>query len=414
MFSKRCFSVGALFFVLMVFARVGFSQQLQLEAPPLAASKNHQAVTPATASLRAYSPSFQSTKLYEDEAGNLYQYVLDSADSAPATGGGTGDGQSNLLLSRGGGEGVGSDDPTGVDSNGGRIVVPAEWRGTWIEGVPGHGTFKYSDMPYNEVRGIAGLEVQFENGHIKPGGWPAHVYWNGKKGGATVKIGKVTGTNSDFTNARDAMREKLRKAKVDGWESWTKPKGYTWNHTGDKNSTTMELIKTKIHKRVKHKGSAAFYRALLAAKAKRARVRGLLIVDAYQTFKDAVEFAQNDPLSGAVVTKDTSYFIDETGSVFYVQEAGLIFGEDKRIFVDGPKVGTDELLTDDEILNYKEIIKEKYGWVEKDIFGRPYRFHPGTHKKRIIISNPITGEVYGHMDKDGVHYYPDRTFKPTA
>jgi hypothetical protein len=62
-------------------------------------------------------------------------------------------------------------------------------------------------------------------------------------GGGQVEI-PMTGANSDFTAARNAMREKLDDPSWPGGRGLA-PEGYTWHHTED--GVTMQLVKRSAH-----------------------------------------------------------------------------------------------------------------------------------------------------------------------
>jgi hypothetical protein len=54
----------------------------------------------------------------------------------------------------------------------------------------------------------------------------------------------MTGANSDFTAARNAMREKLDDPSWPGGRGLA-PEGCTWHHTED--GVTMQLVKRSVH-----------------------------------------------------------------------------------------------------------------------------------------------------------------------
>lgn len=54
----------------------------------------------------------------------------------------------------------------------------------------------------------------------------------------------MNGDATDFTAARDAMRDKLNDPKWPGSRK-TQPEGYTWHHTED--GSTMQLVRSDIH-----------------------------------------------------------------------------------------------------------------------------------------------------------------------
>ena len=89
------------------------------------------------------------------------------------------------------------DDPTNATDPTGLAHLPADWRGTWIEGTKGNGIFQYSDIPENRAKGIAGLKVSYANERIAVGGFPAEAYYGGSAAAASVDIDVVTGTRLD-------------------------------------------------------------------------------------------------------------------------------------------------------------------------------------------------------------------------
>jgi hypothetical protein len=70
---------------------------------------------------------------------------------------------------------------------------------------------------------------------------PPSLYPNGE-----VEI-PMKGNNSDFTAARNAMREKLGDPRWPGGRS-NAPDGYTWHHNED--GTTMQLVRSDLHSKL--------------------------------------------------------------------------------------------------------------------------------------------------------------------
>ena len=86
------------------------------------------------------------------------------------------------------------------------IRAPADWRGTWVQGTKGNGTFKFFDIPENRESGLAGREFEFKGGYSRVGGFPSEFYYQGSREKATVEIDGVKGNDSDFTAADEEMR----------------------------------------------------------------------------------------------------------------------------------------------------------------------------------------------------------------
>lgn len=92
------------------------------------------------------------------------------------------------------------------------------------------------------LEATGGKPVKFKDGYP--------VFTPHAKG--SVKI-DMTGSSSDFTKARDAMREKLGDPSWPGGGPKQKaPKGWTWHHHQD--GATMELVPTDLNNRVSHTG----------------------------------------------------------------------------------------------------------------------------------------------------------------
>jgi hypothetical protein len=278
----------------------------------------------------------------------------------------------------------------------GRIHLPADWRGTWI-GEKGNGTFKYSDIPYNSSRGIANLEVEFQDNHIKVGGFPEKYYLNGNREYSRVEVDSIDGSINDFDKADTEMREKLRKAGVKDWDKWTRPEGYTWNHAGGTDSKTLELVESDVHRRVAHKGPAALPRAL----AKNWKGKALGLWDVYSTAKDAVEFATPSKFDDSIEYPEAYYFLDETGSVFWISVEWGVFGNTyRKEYIDGPKAGERVKIDWAAAKEFQELGEAKYGKVVYDFFGRPYKFKPGTDRTSIRVYDFLGNEI-GILDEDG-------------
>ena len=74
-----------------------------------------------------------------------------------------------------------------------------------------------------------------------------------------VEVPTLRGNNStDFTAARDAYREQLRREGVPGADTWEKPADLTWHH--HENCLTMVLESSAINLGTAHTGGAAHIR----------------------------------------------------------------------------------------------------------------------------------------------------------
>lgn len=159
------------------------------------------------------------------------------------------------------------------------LQYPSTKRGRWIAGEPGNGVFqyepevdKYGKKTWAGARGLGGVRIAFEGGFIKTKSLPSTFYYldSADKAEVDLKIVdpdvEITGGKADFDKAEAAMRKKTQNSK------WKKPPGYTWHHSGAPGETTLELVKTRYHKAIKHTGSAAVVRKIrtLAARARNA------------------------------------------------------------------------------------------------------------------------------------------------
>ncbi len=294
--------------------------------------------------------------------------------------------------------------------------LPADFRGTWIEGTKGNGVFQYNDLPVNQRAGIVGAKIRFEDKYIAVGGFPAEAYYGGSAESASVEIETPSGTSADSTAADEAMRKKLRNP------SWKRPISYRWNHAGQPGSKTMELVDVKYHEPMAHKGWGADLRAATRASraARRPRIRGrgpivggksvtgraVAVMSVYIAARDALRAAGVVQQEFTVLEEMDYYFVAEDGSVFVVLTSWL-WGAKKK-FIEGPRNGQEQQITSQAVEKYREIAEKKWGrYVPGTFFFSEPRFIPGTDRKTL----PFYIEEYGvprkagYIDEKGVHRY---------
>jgi hypothetical protein len=100
------------------------------------------------------------------------------------------------------------------------------------------------------------------------------------------------------------------------------------------------------------------------------------------------------------------YFTLEDGSVFVVQASGW-FAAGKRLFVLGPRKGTSERLSNDEMGEYRDLAEAKWGkYIPGTLFSAP-RFIPGTDRKSLPLYDYELGvpREVGWVDEIGDHRY---------
>jgi hypothetical protein len=295
-----------------------------------------------------------------------------------------------------------------------KTQLPADSRGTWIQGTKGNGTFRYNDSPENQSAGLAGKEVRYVDQHIAVGGFPSDAYYGGSAEAASVPIANVTGTKADAVAADAAMREKL------GNPNWKRPSGYKWNHAGPPGSKVMELVHERYHRPVSHKGPAAEPRAArrISRQAPGQKGRGGA-ADATGRAMGAltVYLAGRDTLRTLGVlqpdfasTGDAEYYFkDSGGSVFIVKPAGWLSGA-KREFIAGPRKGQTETITKAEEESYRAEAEKVWGKYIPGTLTRSPRFIPGTKRKTLPVYSDDEHGVRletGWVDEDGVHYYDE-------
>ncbi len=207
----------------------------------------------------------------------------------------------------------------------------------------------------------------------------------------------IDGSRNDFDKADAEMRKKLRETGVKDWDKWTRPEGYTWNHAGGPDSKTLELVETDAHKRVAHKGPTSLPRSL----AKNLKGKALGLWDVYSTAKDAVEFATPSKFDDSVEYPETYYFLDETGSVFWISVKWGLFGNTfTKEYIEGRKAGEQGEMSWAAAKEFQELGDAKYGKVIYDFFGKPYKFKPGTDRTSIRVYDFFGNEI-GTLDEDG-------------
>ncbi|MBI3836427.1 MAG: hypothetical protein HY288_00655 [Planctomycetia bacterium] len=279
--------------------------------------------------------------------------------------------------------------------------MPADHRGTWISGTKGHGVFRYNDSLENQQAGLAGKEVRFENQHIAVGGFPAESYYGGSASDATVEIKSVTGTNADSLAADAAMREKL------GDRNWQRPEGFRWNHAGEPGSKSMELVQSRVYRSVAHKGPGAAPRAQTrTANARGATGRAMGALTVYLAARDVLQATGVLQPDYEVAERETYHFRAEDGSVFMVHAGGL-FSSAKREYVEGPRKGQMEKITDAEVDQHRKQAEAEFGkYIPGSLFKEP-RFIPGKQRSSlplIVYKYGIAHEA-GWIDEKGVHHY---------
>jgi hypothetical protein len=329
----------------------------------------------------------------------------DEADHPRLPKGSPGGGQ--WVAKAGGGGSPGSSAPVKVQAAPVPTVVtkqqlPADRRGAWISGTKGNGTFRYNDSPENRKANLAGKEFRFENEHIAVGGFPAEAYYGGNAAAVTVEIPRVTGSEADNVAADAAMRAKL------GDPHWQRPKGYRWNHAGGPGSKKLELVDASVHSPLSHKGPGAEPRAL----ARIAKKGGSVVTGAMGGL--TAYMGARDALQGAGVLKPdydeyehmTYHFVDKDGSEFIVVPGGW-FSSPKREFVDGPRKGTSETITNDDVEKYRKQAEDEWGKYIPGSLLRDPRFIPGKRRNSLPLIIEKHGVPYdaGWIDEEGVHRY---------
>jgi hypothetical protein len=107
-----------------------------------------------------------------------------------------------------------------------------------------------------------------------------------------------------------------------------------------------------------------------------------------------------------VAERETYHFRAEDGSVFIVQPGGL-FSSAKRQYVEGPRKGQAEEITDAEVEQHRKQAEAEFGKnIPGSLFGEP-RFIPGKQRSSlplIIYKYGIPHEA-GWIDEKGVHHY---------
>ena len=324
--------------------------------------------------------------------------------------------------------------------------LPADYRGTWIEGTKGNGVFRYNDSIENQRAGIAGKEVRFGEQHIAVGGFPSESYYGGDATEASVEIGKVTGTSADAQAADAAMRNKLENPE------WSRPEGYQWNHAGPPGSKVMELVKEGTHSATAHKGAAAELRAMgRAAKTSGAagrvglgaapasaeivprsggapeatgelptkgnlptggvtarnvtgRAMGALTV--YLTARDALQATGVLQPTFTDLGEQEYHFVADDKSVFIVKRGWL--SDPKREYIAGPRQGQVETITDAQADEHQKQAESVWGKRIRGSLTTPPRFIPGSKRKTLPIYDDYYGvpREIGYVDEEGPHYYP--------
>jgi hypothetical protein len=303
--------------------------------------------------------------------------------------------------------------------------LPADWRGDWIKGSKGNGTFKFNNELINRQRGIVGVEVKFEGGSIAVGGFPPEAYYRGSAAKATVTIETVTGTSADNTACDAAMREKLDDP------TWKRSKRYRWNHAGPPGSKVMELILKKFHTPVAHSGGAAKARSRRrkssiaksnrpprkgkgttgkgttgkGATGKGATGRAMGALTVYLTARDALQAVGVLQPDYYVLEGAEYYFATKDGAVFVVWTGGW-FTSARREFIAGPRKGDSEKISNQDVKRYTALAEKKWG---RYIPGGPFRepqFMPGTERKSLpLVEVDENGfrRSAGWIDEKGVH-----------
>lgn len=293
--------------------------------------------------------------------------------------------------------------------------LPADWRGDWIKGSKGDGTFKFNNEAINQQRGLVGEEVRFKGGYIEPAGFPARAYYGGSASEATVVIATITGGDTDNLACDAAMRVKR------GDPTWMRPETHRWNHAGPPGSRTMELVDAAFHEPVAHSGNASGIRALRRAAIPRATKqsprrgggpkgtggvgRATAVLAIYLTARDALQAAGVLNPDYHVFEGGDYYFATTDGSVFIVWPGGWI-GRARREFIAGPRKGDTEWISSKDVERYTKLAEKKWGrYTPGTLFWGP-SFTPGTDRKSLplleIDENGFRRNA-GWIDEQGVH-----------
>lgn len=304
-------------------------------------------------------------------------------------------------------EPLSSSDPPRAEPIKTKTQLPAAHRGTWITGTPGHGTFRYNDAPENVGKELVGKEVRFENGNIAIGGLPAEAYYLGSSHDATVEIPEMNATQTDKLLADIEMRKRL------GNPNWQRPSGYIWNHAGPPGSKKLELVHQATHEAISHKGPAAELRAQRrAAAAGNVTGRAMAGLTVYLSARDALQAGGILKPSYEIDEWEEYHFAVPDGSIFRIERPW--FKSPRRTYIEGPKKGQSESITQKEVDEYRKMGEAEFGkYIPGSLIKDP-RFIPGRQRKRLPLIQYRRGLEYdaGWIDEKGVHRHSNPRVLP--
>ncbi|MEL7264678.1 MAG: RHS repeat-associated core domain-containing protein, partial [Planctomycetota bacterium] len=158
--------------------------------------------------------------------------------------------------------------------------VPIEGHGgTWIDGEPGHGTWKPDGMK---------VKVPYRKGRPNFSEFIYNKNVRNKRGVVTIRMTKSldspdsTRRNRDYTAADDAYRAKHK------CPDWKRPTGWTWHHQSlhANGKAQMILIPEKIHSASSHYGPYSLYRDILLARRSGSRAQLRTLLERVKSFKN--------------------------------------------------------------------------------------------------------------------------------
>jgi predicted NUDIX family NTP pyrophosphohydrolase len=108
-----------------------------------------------------------------------------------------------------------------------------------------------------------------------------------------------------------------------------------------------------------------------------------------------------------MLKRETYHFRAEDGSVFVVHPGGFVASA-KREYVQGPRKGQTEKITDEEVQRHRKQAEAEFGrYIPGSLLKEP-RFIPGKQRQSLPLigyKNGIPREE-GWIDEKGVHHYP--------
>jgi hypothetical protein len=133
---------------------------------------------------------------------------------------------------------------------------------------------------------------------------------------------------------------------------------------------------------------------------------GMAVLSVNLMYRDALQATGILQPDYEVLERAEYYFVTEDGSVFNVQPEGC-FARAQRVFVEGPRNGQTETLTNAQVEEYQKQAEDQWGKYIPGTLLREPKFIPGARRKSLPLIKYEFGvpREAGWIDEKGVRRY---------